>query len=66
MMILDVQPKWLPDLQPLRTRLLLDLEPASSPISESITHAFPPRPIHAAEDLKPLWGAGLEDIQVLV
>ncbi len=65
-MVFDMQPKRFPDLQPLRARILLDLEPASRPISKSIAHAFPLRPIHAAEDLKTLRGFRFEMIEMLI
>src|SRR5258706_5194660 len=64
LIIFDMQPKRFPDLQPLRARLLLDLEPARCPISESITQTFPLRPIHATKDLEAVRRAFFEMFQM--
>ncbi len=66
LMIFDVQPKRLPDLQALRARLVLDSQPARRPLGESIAQALPLRPIHAAEDLEALWRPLFEVFQVCV
>src|ERR1043165_246079 len=65
-MIFDVQPKGFPDLQTLRARLFLDLQPARCPIGECIAHTFPFGPIHAAKDSESLWCGFFEIFQMCI
>jgi len=64
-MVLDMQTERFPDLEALRARLLLDLEPACCPFGEAVAHAFPLRPIHSAEDLKAPGRFGFEGLEML-